>query len=54
MSEGTQVFFDFLDSQGFKEPFHSKVGKGEAGLLPRAKFSSALPDTNANEVAQIE
>lgn len=47
MSEVTEVFFSFLDSQGFKKPFHSRLGKGEIGHLPRAKFSSAFPNTNA-------
>lgn len=40
-------FFSFLDSQGFKKPFHSRLGKGEIGHLPRAKLSSAFPNTNA-------
>lgn len=48
MSEGMQDFFILLDSQGFKEPFHSRLGKGEIVNLPRPRFSSALPNTNAS------
>lgn len=49
--------FNVLDSQDFKEPFHSRLGQGEISHFPRDKFSSALPNAIAGtecKVAQME